>query len=177
VSTLTPRELEEYRALRDTIRERGTARAWIVLAGFTAWAGVLLGTSRSLPIPVASVLPLIILAISFEVVFALHTGVERIGRYIQVFFEHDSGWEHTAMQLPGGHIDPLFANFFRIATILNFVPAAFARPEPVEWAFVGAIHLLFIARLAQAGRRASRQRTVDLEIFQRLRAASQHRQA
>jgi len=26
---MTPRELEEYRALRHTIRERGTARVWI----------------------------------------------------------------------------------------------------------------------------------------------------
>ena len=31
---MTARELEEYRALRATIRERGTARVWIFVVGF-----------------------------------------------------------------------------------------------------------------------------------------------
>ena len=74
------------------------------------------------------------------------------------------------MALPArsvGGVDPLFANYFRIGAILNFVPAAFARPVPVEWVFVGAIHLLFIARVAVARRQASRQRAIDLEHFQK----------
>ena len=33
---MTPRELEEYRALRETIRERGTARVWIFVVGLVA---------------------------------------------------------------------------------------------------------------------------------------------
>ena len=125
-----------------------------------------------MPMPVATVLPLLILATTFEIAFALHTGVERIGRYIQVFLEDGSGWEHTAMALPArsvGGVDPLFANYFRIGAILNFVPAAFARPVPVEWVFVGAIHLLFIVRVAVARRQAGRQRAIDLEHFQRLK--------
>jgi hypothetical protein len=169
---LTPQQLHEYKTLRDTIRERGTARVWVVLAGFTAWAGILLGTVSVIPAPVATVLPLLILAISFEIVFALHTGVERIGRYIQVFLEDESGWEHTAMALPGSGSDPLFANFFRIAAILNLVPVAFARAVPVEWVFVGVIHGLFIARVAMAGRRARGQRAQDLECFQRLKSGT-----
>ena len=48
MTTLTPRELEEYRALRDTIRERGTTRVWIVLAGLVAWAGLVLATAAVL---------------------------------------------------------------------------------------------------------------------------------
>ena len=35
---ITPRELEEYRALRATIAARGTARIWIFVAGLIAWA-------------------------------------------------------------------------------------------------------------------------------------------
>jgi hypothetical protein len=161
----------EYRTLRDTIRERGTARMWLAVVGFAAWGGLVVATATLFPLPVASVLPLLILALTFEVVFALHTGVERLGRYIQVFFEDESGWEHTVMQLPGSAVGALFANHFRIAGILNFVPTAFARPVPVEWAFVGAIHLLFIVRVAFAARQAARQRGVDLEIFGRLKAA------
>jgi hypothetical protein len=188
LAALTPRELEEYRTLRDTIRERGTARVWVVLAGLTAWAALVLATAATLSVPVATILPLIILAATFEIVFALHTGVERIGRYIQVFFEEDltdsasplagpdvrppARWEHAAMGLPASGLDPLFANFFRIAAILNLVPAAFARPMPVEWIFVGAIHLLFILRVAFARRHAGRQRVLDLEHFQRLKQRS-----
>jgi hypothetical protein len=172
VTTLSPRELEEYKALRDTIRERGTTRVWVVLAGVAAWAALVLATASVMPMPVATVLPLLILATTFEIAFALHTGVERIGRYIQVFLEDGSGWEHAAMTLPDSHVfgvDPLFANYFRIGAILNFVPAAFARPVPVEWVFVGAIHLLFIARVALARRQARRQRAIDLEHFEKLK--------
>jgi hypothetical protein len=178
LTTLTPRELEEYKTLRDTIRERGTTRVWIVLAGLAAWGSLVLATAALMPMPVATVLPLLILATTFEIVFALHTGVERVGRYIQVFFEDDSGWEHVAMALPGGDVggvggvDPLFANYFRIAAILNFVPAALARLVPVEWAFIGAIHMLFVARVAVARRQAGRQRAIDLEHFQKLKQQS-----
>jgi hypothetical protein len=172
---LTPREVEEYRALRETIRERGTTRAWIVLVGVAGWAALVLGTAAVMPLPVATILPLLVLATTFEIAFALHTGVERVGRYIQVFFEDGSGWEHTAMAFshtrPGHGVDPLFANYFRIAAILNFVPAAFARPMPVEWAFVGIIHVLFIVRVAVARRQAARQRAADLERFEQLKAA------
>jgi hypothetical protein len=171
---LTPREVEEYKALRDTIRERGTTRFWVVVAGMAGWGALALATAEILALPAASVLPLLFLATAFEVVFALHAGVERIGRYIQVFFEEEgSGWEHTAMALgqtnPGGGTDPLFANHFRIAAVLNFVPAAFARPMPVELGLVGVIHVLFIARVALARRQAAGQRNADLERFRAIR--------
>ena len=35
---MTPREVQEYTALRATIRERGTARIWVFLALLVAWA-------------------------------------------------------------------------------------------------------------------------------------------
>ncbi len=170
---MTPREVDEYRALRDTIRERGTTRVWIVLAGFTAWAALATATASLAALPVATLVPLLVLATAFEIVFSLHTGVERVGRYIQVFFEEESrGWEHAAMaygQTFRGGSDPLFANFFRIATILNFIPAVYANPMPVEWGVVGSIHLLFITRILVARRQSSRQRATDLERFQTLK--------
>src|SRR5262245_7634051 len=96
---MTSREIEEYRALRDTIRERGTTRVWVVLAGHIGWASLVVATSALAPLPVMPLLPLAVLATAFEIVFALHTSVERIGRYIQVFFEGNEarGWEHAAM--------------------------------------------------------------------------------
>lgn len=174
---MTPRDLEEYKALRDTIRERGTTRAWTVLAGLIAWGGLTIATAALATLPVATLLPLLILATAFEVVFSLHTGVERIGRYIQVFFEEEDsrGWEHTAMAYGrtfGGGGDPLFANFFRIAAILNFIPAVFANPMPIEWGVVGSIHALFIVRVVLARRHAVRQRTIDLERLQQLKRSS-----
>ena len=77
---MTPREQEEYKALRSTIRERGTARPWMALCGFVAWAALLLATAALSAPPVASIVPLLVLAAAFECVFALHVGVERIGR-------------------------------------------------------------------------------------------------
>jgi hypothetical protein len=171
---MTPRDLEEYKALRDTIRERGTTRVWIVLAGLTAWGGLTIATASLATLPVATLLPLLILATAFEVVFALHTGVERIGRYIQVFLEEEDspGWEHVAMAYGGtfrGGGDPTFANLFLIAAILNFVPAIFANPMPIEWGVVGSIHLFFIARILLARRHAARQRRIDLDRFRQLK--------
>ena len=172
--SMTPRDLEEYRALRATIRERGTTRAWVVLAGLTVWGGLTIATAALATLPVATFLPLLILATAFEIVLSLHTGVERVGRYIQVFFEEEDsrGWEHVAMAYGatfGGGGDPLFANFFWIAAILNFIPAIFANPMPIEWAVVGSIHLFFIARIGLARRHAGRQRTTDLDRFRRLK--------
>ena len=90
---MTPRELEEYRTLRDTIRQRGTARVWVFLAGFGMWAALTVATAALAALPVATLLPLLILAAAFEAVFSLHVGVERIGRYVQVFFE--AGVKHV----------------------------------------------------------------------------------
>jgi len=173
---MTPRELEEYTALRATIRERGTTRVWIFLAGLAAWAALTFATASLALSPIATLLPLLVLAAAFEVVFALHTGVERIGRYIQVFFEApgERAWEHTAMAFgrafPGGGSDPLFTPYFALATVLNVIPAALARPVAVEWVVVALPHLLFIAQLWQGRRRSATQRAIDLERFEKIRA-------
>lgn len=175
---MTPRELEEYRALRATIRERGTARVWIFVTGLGLWAALVLGTAALASLPEATLLPLLTLAGVFEAVFALHTGVERVGRYIQVFYESESpdqsNWEYTAMAFgrafSGSASDPLFGRFFWIATILNFIPAMLAGAVPLEWTLIGLAHAVFIVRVSAAERHASRQRAVDLDHFQKLKA-------
>jgi hypothetical protein len=170
---MTPRELEEYRALRDTIRERGTARVWVFLAGLAAWAALVIATAALAALPVATLLPLLMLAGTFEAVFSLHSGVERIGRYVQVFLEEGSGWEHVAMQFGrayrGGGTDPLFVTVFGVATLLNFVPVLIAEPVATEVVVIGTAHLLLIARILVARRAAGHQRAKDLERFEKLK--------
>ncbi len=138
---MTPRELEEYRALRATIRERGTARVWIFVIGFGIWGGLVMATVSLAALPEATLLPLLALAAVFEAVFALHTGVERVGRYIQVFYEAEASdslnWEHTAMAFgrafPSATSIRSSRRFFWIATIFNFIPAVLAGAVLIEW--------------------------------------------
>ena len=166
---MTPRELEEYRALRDTIRERGTARIWVFLAGLVAWGALTTATAALAALPVATFLPLLILAATFESVFGLHVGVERIGRYVQVFLERDGGWEHVAMAvgrpLKGTGSDPLFTAHFIIAVLLNTVPALLAQPLAIEVWVVLTVHALVIVRILLAHRVAKHQRASDLKRF------------
>ena len=178
---MTPRELEEYRTLRDTIRERGTARVYVFLAGLAAWGALTIATAALASLPVATFLPLLVLAAAFEAVFSLHVGVERIGRYVQVFLEDPEdedkdnlGWEHVVMEagppLRGTSVDPLFTVYFLIATLLNFVPVLLAEPVPLEVSVVGAAHVLVAVRMMLARRAASHQRAADLARFLELRA-------
>ena len=164
---MNDRDALEYTALRDTIRSRGTARVWVFLAGIALWAGAVLATLALGPIPATSLVPLVVLGASFEAVFALHAGVERIGRYLQVFF--GDRWEETAMAfgppLAGTGSDPLFAVYFIFAALLNVGPITVAQPVPAEWAVLGAAHALFIARVLYARQASSRQRAADLERF------------
>jgi len=171
---MTPAEQEEYRSLRATIRERGTARIWVFLVGIVAWAGLITATAALATLPVATLLPLLVIVAAFEAVFSLHVGVERIGRYIQVFLENDNGWEHAAMAygqpLRGTRVDPLFSMCFLMATLLNFVPVLLAEPVPLELWVVGAVHLFVAIRIVLARRAAAQQRAADLKRFLELKA-------
>src|SRR4051812_47842829 len=139
---MTPRELEEYRALRDTIRERSTARLWIATVGLAVWTALTVAVAALAEPPVASLLTLFFLVAAFEVMYSIHTAVERIGRYIQVFHEapnEPARWEHAAMSFgqmpsdgrpsPGAHpLDALFSPLFLVATLFNLLPVVVATP-------------------------------------------------
>ena len=179
--TIDPSALsvEEYRALRATIRERGTMRLVVTVITFMAWAALALAWSS---IPAFGLFPLLVLVAGFEVVFATHVGVERIGRYLQVHYETADGlpaWEHRAMDLggragAGSGIDPLFSSVFIIATLLNLIPVGLMSADqgpmlvgsvPLELAIFGMLHLVFIMRIFRARRFAAGQRARDLELF------------
>jgi hypothetical protein len=172
---MTPREQEEYRALRATVRERGTARIWIFVSGLIAWAAATLAIAAQSAPPVATLVPLLVLAAAFEGVFALHVGVERIGRYLQVFFEAEDEarrWEHAAMAFgaPKGaaRLDALFSIPFLLAAVFNVMPALIVGPTSSELIFIGGAHALFLLRLGVAREVAKTQRGIDLERFRAL---------
>jgi hypothetical protein len=173
---MTPRQIEEYRALRDTIRQRGTARTWTFIVGLAAWGALVTAIWLGDAPPAVDLVPLAVLSGTFEAVFALHTGVERIGRYIQVFFEgaEDPGWEHRIMAFGarraarGG--DPLFSAVMLAATLVNFLAAATASSTSIEIAVLGIAHVLLLGRMVVARRAAAAQRARDLDAFRALGA-------
>jgi hypothetical protein len=172
---MTEREQLEYSALRATIRERGTARICTFAAGMAAWGALTLATAALATTPLATLLPLLVLACLFEAVFTLHVGVERVGRYLQVFYETDAGakWEHMAMAFgrpPGAATaDALFAIPFLIAALFNIAPAMIQAPTRPELVFVAGGHALFALRVFVARVAARRQREIDLARFRDLK--------
>ena len=142
-----------------------------------AWASLALIVLTFAEAPVASLLPLAVLAGGFEAIHALHAGVERIGRYLQVYYENlDTGpqWETIAMKvgpaLPGGGIDPLFTLVFASATFVNVVPALALQPRPtaIELGVIGVLHVALVIRIVRARGAAARQRAVELESFRQI---------
>ena len=164
----------EYLTLRDTIRERGTARLYVLLSGLVAWGALAVALLIARLEATTSLVPLLVLAATFEINFFMHTGVERIGRYIQVFFEERAdviGWETTAMsygaKFPSG-LDPLFSIIFAAATSLNFLTSFSAEHRPASIAISVGAHIAFGYRIVSARKRAASQRALDLDRFRNL---------
>ena len=167
----------EYAAFRHTIASRGTVRVALFTVTVISWAALSLFLLLYGDLPVAVIFPLGVLAAGFEAIHALHVGVERIGRYLQVYYETGSDgpqWETTAMAvgpaLPGGGIDPLFAVIFLAATAANVVPALLLQPVLVEVLVLGLLHLGLVVRVVRARGAAARQRAVELESYRAIRS-------
>jgi hypothetical protein len=171
ISVMTSEQLSEYQQLRATISARGTTRVWVFLLGLLGWAALTVAAAALALAPVLMLVPLAALAAAFEAIFALHVGIERIGRYLQVF--HDDCWEQTSMAfgppLAGTGSDPLFAALFSIATALNFIPVVAMGAVPVELLIIGAAHLVVLGRIVTARRVLRGQRPADLARFQELK--------
>jgi Flp pilus assembly protein TadB len=90
---------EEYRALRATIRQRGNLRVVLFVATLIAWGAMVLTLTATIELPLASLLPLLVLVCGFEAVASLHIAVERIGRYIQVHFEGERSQPERAVSV------------------------------------------------------------------------------
>ncbi|HSL23455.1 MAG TPA: hypothetical protein VK886_18140 [Vicinamibacterales bacterium] len=182
---------EEYRELRATIRQRGSLRPVLFVATLGAWGALVVATNAAFPLPIATLVPLLVLAAGFETVAALHIGVERVGRYVQVRFEGDvsdsaalpaagPAWERTAMawgaRFPGTGTDPLFSVIFLIATAINAVPLALTAAL-VELTVLGMAHLAFAWRVWRVRVWATRQRKEDLATFRELASVTRDRES
>jgi hypothetical protein len=169
----------EFTALRQTIATRGTVRIVLLPVTLIGWAVLTVILMLLGGLPVAAVASLAVLAAGFEAIHALHVGIERIGRYLQVFYEvREDGprWETTAMAvgpaLPGGGIDPLFTALFLSAVVMNLIPAMLPQPTAVEIVVIGSLHVVFVVRIVRARIAAARQRAVELESFRALLGTS-----
>ena len=176
---MTPAEAE-YTVLRQTIAARGTARMVLVPIAIIGWASLAFCVLNFTQAPMAALYSLAVLVSGFEAVHALHVGVERVRRYLQVYYEADRDtpkWETTAMtvgpSLPGGGTDPLFTAIVGAATLVNLAVGILNRPTPIELILLALLHLGFLIRIVRSRIAAARQRAVELESFRALRV-NQH---
>lgn len=176
IHTVNTLDAEEYRVLRETVRDRGSLRVTLFVATLTAWAVVTTLLAAFLSLPLASVLPLILLMAGFEAVHQLHVGAERIGRYL--FVRYESGishmhWEGAIAAFGAGHkpsthtSDALFSGVFMAAVVVGLLMAGLAA-TPFELLGLGALHALAIVRIGIAKRSASKQRAEDQARFEQL---------
>lgn len=177
---MKPFDQAEFEALRATIRERGTARVVLFYVGIAVWAALTVATTAVIVLPVAALLPLLVLAAGFEATASLHIGVERIGRYVQAAHEDRSfdssqtrpGWETAATEFgAGGHAigaDSLFSIVYVLAGVANFVPVALTAQTREEMVAIGAVHALFIWRVLTLRRAVATRRERDLAVFREI---------
>jgi hypothetical protein len=179
---------DEYKALRATIMNRGTVRVITFLVTMIAWAALTLFFAVSGPRNIVGTLvTLMVLAAGFEVVYQLHLGVERVGRYLQIAFEEadvaaaERGqtqplagprWETTAMAygrtFPAAGSDALFSAMFVLATVVNMLPVLEAWRVPGAFVSMMVPHVAFLVRVRIARHVVGVQRAQDLERFRAL---------
>lgn len=172
----------EYLVLRQTIAQRGALRPVCALVGVIAWAAALVAVLVWLPYPVAAAIPLLVLVATLEVIRPMHFGAERIGRYLQVFYEEGGladrpvadlpAWERVAMRfgsVPGVGGHPLFVPVFLLATLTNYLAVVLPGPVPLEFGAMAVPHVAFILWLWLADRAMRRQRDIELRQLRELR--------
>ena len=162
----------EFTVLRQTISSRGTTRMVLLPVTLLGWAALACQLLFVSDVPLASLFSLAVLVAGFEAIHALHVGVERIGRYVQVYYESSEDgprWETIAMKvgpaLPGGGIDPLFTVVFVCAAVINLIPSLLPSPTRLQLGVIVLLHAAFLVRLMRARGAAARQRAVELESY------------
>lgn len=182
-----PLELEEYRALRAVIGQRGSLKATLVVSTMAAWALAAILVAWLMAMPLASLLPLLVLTAGFEAAYALHIGAERIGRYLYVRYESGrpagsggSGnpvapmWETAIAAFGSGRLPfggrpsgPLFALVFTLAVLVNLAVTTIGATR-IELAALATIHALVVGRIVVARAASRNQRRDDQGEFERL---------
>jgi hypothetical protein len=173
---------QEYRQLRAAIAARGELRARLFLAGLAAWAAGLAAVLIALPYPLVSMVPLALLLATFEAIRPLHFGAERIGRFLQVFYEERGdparpladtpSWERSAMSfgaaIPGAAGHPLYLPVFLMAVVLNYLAVVLPGPIAAELALLSVPHVAFVLWLLITDRAVRTQRERELARYRQL---------
>ena len=172
----------EFTVLRQTIASRGTVRMALLPVTVIGWtlAVSILERGGSTGNAFLGLVPLSVVIGGFEAIHALNVGVERIGRYLQVYYEGAADgptWETTAMSvgpgLPGGGIDPLFSVVFAALVGLNLTLAFPSLQTTTDYVVVLPVHAIFWIRIIRARGAAARQRAVDLETFRAVKSTQE----
>jgi hypothetical protein len=171
----------EYLVLRRTIAQRGALRHILFVCGAGTWALVLTAVLAWLPYPIAFLIPLLTLLATFEAIRPLHFGAERIGRYLQVFYEEAGSsnrplsetpsWERVAMRfgvVPGVGGHPLFMPIFLLAIAVNYAAAIFLRPSVIDHVTIAVAHGSFAGWLVSTHQAMKKQREIELERLRHL---------
>jgi hypothetical protein len=172
----------EFTVLRQTIAARGTVRMVLLPVTVIGWTSITAALLQGLTVPgLLPLVPLSVLIAGFEAIHALNVGVERIGRYLQVYYDGRSDgpmWETTAMSvgpgLPGGGIDPLFTVVFIAVSALNLALAAPELRTMTAIVTLVPVHAIFWIRVIRARGAAARQRAVDLETYRAVKSGQDH---
>ena len=145
------------------------------------WALALTAVLVWLPYPLASAIPLVVLAATFEAIRPLHFGAERIGRYVQVFYEEAGepgrslrdtpSWERVTLSfgvVPGVGGNPLFVPIFFLATAVNYLAILLSGPVAIDLAIMAVPHAILVGWLIANHRAMKTQRTIELERLRNL---------
>ena len=171
----------EYLVLRRTIAQRGALRPILLVGGIGIWALTLIAVLVWLPYPLAFLIPLIVIAATFEAIRPLHFGTERIGRYLQAFYEEvgdtdrplrdTPSWERVAMRfgkVPGVGGHPLFVPIFLLALAANYTAMMVSGPGAIDTVVMGIAHALFGGWVVAAHRAMKTQRDIELDRMRQL---------
>ena len=163
-------QLEEFRALRASIRERAIARVLLLAMTWLGWAALATAIMLVVPAPLLLAVPLVVLLAAFEVNLGTVRAAERVSNYLRVVFEERravSGWESASADLasryPSSVGDPLFVWVFIAVLCANYLcvviaipettdPTARAREDSLDLALVTALHLALVVRFVLARR-------------------------
>ena len=171
----------EYLVLRRTIAQRGALRPILLVGGIGIWALTLIAVLVWLPNPLAFLIPLIVIAATFEAIRPLHFGAERIGRYLQAFYEEAGdpdhplrdtpSWERVAMRfgkVPGVGGHPLFVPIFLLALAANYMAMMVSGPRAIDTVVMGVAHAIFGGWVFAGHRAMKTQREVELDRMRQL---------
>src|SRR5215203_215071 len=163
-------QLEEFRALRATIRDRAIARVILLAISWVGWAAIATAIMLVLPATPLLALPLVLVLAAFEVNLVAVRATDRVCDYLRVVFEERRavpGWETASADLarrhPAATADPLFfwisvavlcANYLCVVVAVGETadPSARVREDSLDLAVATVLHGAVLLRFVLARR-------------------------